>query len=110
MAFSSLYTARVFTIETNEVVFADQNFYRLLRRDQDDSVIGDPLHRTLGLPDDSVLEFLRNVVEDGYIRDTVLEFTDRRGVRIRVTATGRSATDERGRFIGANLELWGAVT
>src|SRR5690349_14580651 len=110
MGFNSLDTARVFTDEDNQVVFADQNFYRLLRREQEESVIGQPLHRTLGLPDESVLQFLREVVEGGYIRDTVLEFTDKRGQRIRVTATGRSATDDKGNFVGANLELWGAVT
>jgi hypothetical protein len=103
-------TAQVFTNERNEVVFADRNFYRLLRREDTESLIGERLHRALGLPDDGSLGFLREVFDDGFIRDTVLEFQDRRGMRVRVTATGRTATDERGKFIGANLELWGAVT
>jgi|GEM_PF-5306178 len=106
----SLDAAMVFTNERNEVVFADRNFYRLLRRDDSESVVGERLHRTLGLVDDNALRFLRDVLDDGYIRDTVLEFTDRRGQRIRVTATGRAATDEGGKFIGTNLELWGAIT
>jgi hypothetical protein len=103
-------TAQVFTNERNEVVFADRNFYRLLRREDTESLIGERLHRALGLPDDGTLGFLRQVFDDGFIRDTVLEFNDRRGMRVRVTATGRTATDDRGNFIGANLELWGAVT
>jgi hypothetical protein len=103
-------TAQVYTNERNEVVFADRNFYRLLRRDDAESLIGERLYRALGLPDDGALSFLRDVFDDGYIRDTVLEFTDRRGSRVRVTATGRTATDDRGKFIGTNLELWGAVT
>src|SRR5688572_21865635 len=103
-------TAQVFTNERNEVVFADRNFYRLLRREDTESLIGERLHRALGLPDDGSLGFLRDVFDDGFIRDTVLEFQDRRGMRVRVTATGRTAIDDRGKFIGANLELWGAVT
>jgi hypothetical protein len=103
-------TAQVYTNERNEVVFADRNFYRLLRREDTESLIGERLHRALGLPDDGSLGFLRQVFDDGYIRDTVLEFSDRRGRRVRVTATGRTATDDRGNYIGANLELWGAVT
>jgi hypothetical protein len=103
-------TAQVFTNERNEVVFADRNFYRLLRREDTESLIGERLYRALGLPDDGSLGFLREVFDDGYIRDTVLEFQDRRGMRVRVTATGRTAKDDRGNFIGANLELWGAVT
>src|SRR5688572_1846912 len=95
----TLNSGMVFTNEKEEVIFASRDFYELIHLEQEQSLFGEPLFRILGLGDSSAVQFIRNVTQDGYIRDYVLEFFDHNGNKLRGTVTGRLAFDESGKRI-----------
>jgi hypothetical protein len=95
--------ALLLTDSRGQVVFADNNFIRLTRRVNPDGLVGTPLFKLIGLDQDTVTQFLREVSSSGMVAERLFDIQDMLGEPLRVTCTGVATYDDRQMFIGADV-------
>jgi hypothetical protein len=97
--------ALLYTNEQNEVVFADNSFLKMVDCGNAGVLVGEPLHRVLGVQYSDVAAVMRKAIERGYVHEQPLEIMKGSGLTIPVLFTCVATYDERGTFIGADIAL-----
>jgi hypothetical protein len=95
----------VFTDARGRVVFADNSFIELIRRDGSAPLVGEPLHRVLGSGPQHISQLIAEVARLGYVHHQVIESQGIDGHPINIACTGVATYDDHGAFIGADLTL-----
>lgn len=95
----------VFVDAIGRVVFADQNFLTLTRQPDVAHLVGEPLHKVLGVPQPVARDLIKAIGAAGYVHEQPLSIADGAGNPIELSCTGVAAYDDRGNPIGADLTL-----
>src|ERR1700737_3943369 len=80
--------AAVFTNNSGQVVFVDQPFLRLMNYPQAESIVGEPLHKVLGLEPKIAKQLLDDLLRSRLVRNQSLDVSNSSGDKIKVSYTG----------------------
>ncbi|MEO1166813.1 MAG: protein kinase [Chloroflexota bacterium] len=100
-------TALMMTNDDGRIIFVDSNCLRILKRSQSDarSIMGKPMHDLLGVPKKTINNLLKDLRKHGSLADIPIEITDARSHKRAVMLSATATTDEKGAFIGADIEF-----
>jgi len=89
------------------VIFVDNQCLRILKRHHNEarSIIGKPLTEVLGIDADTSRDLLTDIDKFSKIEDWHLEIRDSRGTTLLVMCSAVATRDDKGKFVGADLQL-----
>lgn len=99
--------ALMMTNDDGQIIFVDANCLRILKRNQQEArqIIGQPMHRVLGIDKKTVSRLLKDTSKQGYLAEIPLDIQDARGRTRSVMLSASATKDEKGAFIGADIQL-----
>lgn len=95
----------LFIDNMGRVIFANDNLLSMIGYAEAGAIVGEPLHRILGLDLATEIQLLRDVSAAKHIDEQALDLFDRDQNIIRVRYTATASYNHEGSFIGADLTL-----
>ncbi len=97
--------ALMFTDARGRIVFVDANFMQLMGYGRDESLVGEPLYKIIGLEQPRMAELMQEVARTGYVHEHPLAVRGPNGDAVKVLCSCVATYNERGEFIGADMTL-----
>lgn len=95
----------LFTDNIGRVIFANDALLSMMGYAEAGVIVGEPMHRILGLDLATEIQLLKDVSASKLIDEQVLELCDKNENIIRVRYSARATYNHEGSFIGADLTL-----
>src|SRR5688572_25738205 len=101
--------ALLFTDARGRVVFVDNNFLELLAYAEATSLVGEPLHKVVGVDAPAVMSLMQDAARQGYVHERPLTLHNVKSGALTVLCSSVATFNSDGEFIGVDITFHDAA-